>query len=57
MITMIDYFDFWYKFCKMLFGVYSPIIKQDESEYLKRRINILTERLDKLENNFLSRGL
>ena len=56
-MTMIDYFDFWYKFCKMLFGVYSPMIKQDESEYLKRRINTLTERLDKLENNFLSRGL
>lgn len=51
---MIDYFDFWYKFCKMLFGVYSHIIKQDESEYLKRRINILTERLDKLENQIYS---
>jgi hypothetical protein len=54
MINMIDYFDFWYKFYKFLFGVYSPIIKQDDSEYLKRRINLLTERLDKLENNFYS---
>ena len=51
---MIDYLDFWFKYCKMMFGVYSPIIKQDESEYLKRRINILTERLDKLENQIYS---
>jgi len=51
---MIDYFDFWYKFYKMLFDVYSPIIKQDESVYLKRRINLLTERLNKLEKNFYS---
>ena len=48
-MQMIDYFDFWYKFYKMMFGVYSPIIKQDESEYLKRRINVLTERLNKIE--------
>lgn len=56
-MSMVDYFDFWYKFYKLMFGVYSPIIKQDESEYLKRRINVLTERLNKLENNFLSRGI
>ena len=48
---MIDYFDFWFKYCKMMFGVYSPIIKQDDSEYLKRRINILTDRLNKIESN------
>lgn len=48
---MIDYLDFWYKYFKFMFGVYSPYIKQDDSEYLKRRINILADRLNKIESN------
>ena len=42
---MIDYFDFWYKFFKFMFGIYSPIIKHDESEYLKRRIFTLEKQV------------
>lgn len=53
---MIDYLDFWYKYFKFMFGVYSPYIKQDDSEFLNRRINILTERVDNLDKRFISRG-
>ena len=48
-INMIDYFDFWYKFFKFMFGIYTPIMKHDESEYLKRRIFTLEKQVKKLE--------
>ena len=50
-----NYLELYYKWVKTVFP--SPINKENEIEYLKRRINILNDRLNKMEEHMYAKGM